>query len=152
MAGTRRKSDVGDIPGGSAVSGRALSHQGVDRYPDQEGTLHSERRIENKAGASKSGSPFSLKVVIEQWICLGLGIICMISGTLGISMSPGQNDLPGHLAWAGLGYAPLLRIMAAACLAFGVVLVRLGWTGRRPQPSGGSRTPIVKEEPDEKRR
>jgi hypothetical protein len=105
MAGTRRKSDVGDIPGGSAVSGRALSHQGVDRYPDQEGTLHSERRIENKAGASKSGSPFSLNVVI----CLGLGIICMISGTLGISMSPGQNDLPGHLAWAGLGYAPLLR-------------------------------------------
>jgi hypothetical protein len=115
-----------EIPGGSAVSGRALSHQGVDRYPDQEGTLHSERRIENKAGASKSGSPFSLMVVIEQWICLGLGIICMISGTLGISMSPGQNDLPAHLAWVGLGYTPLLRITAAACLAFGVVLVRLG--------------------------
>ena len=31
---------------------------------------------------------------------------------------------------AGLGYVPLLRITAAACLALSVVLVRLGWTGR----------------------
>jgi hypothetical protein len=129
MAGTS-VDEMLAIPGGSAVSGRALSHQGVNRCPDQEGTLHSEQRRENKAGASQSGFLFSLLVVIEQWICLGLGIICIISGTLGISVSPGQNDLPAHLAWAGLGYAPLLRITAAACLASGVVLVRLGWTSR----------------------
>jgi hypothetical protein len=117
-------------PGRSAVSESARSHQGVNRCLDHEDTLNSERRIEKKRAAGQSGFPFSLIVVIEQWICLVLGIVCMVSGTLGISMSPGQNDLPAHLAWAGLGYVPLLRVTAAACLALGVVLVRLGWTSR----------------------
>ena len=113
-------------PGSSAISGSARSHQGMDRYLDREGTLNSERRIEKKAEANQSGFLLSLIVVIEQWICLGLGMICMISGTLGISMSTGQNDLPADIAWAGLGYAPLLRITAAVCVALGVILVRLG--------------------------
>jgi hypothetical protein len=113
-----------------ALPGRARGHQGVDKRLDHEGTLNSGRRIENKAGANQRGFLFSLIVVIEQWICLLLGIVCMVSGTLGISMTPGQSDLPAYLAWVGLGYAPLLRITAAACLALGVVLVRLGWTGR----------------------
>jgi len=135
--------------GRSAISGSAQSHQGVDRGLDREDTLNSERRIEKKAGATQSRFPVSLIVVIEQWICLGLGMICMISGTLGISMSTSQNDLSAHFAWAGLGYVPLLRITAAACLALGIVLVRLGSTSRWPQPTGGSDMQIVKEEPDE---
>jgi hypothetical protein len=132
--------------GRSAVSGNARSHHGVDRRLDREGPLNSERRIENKTGANQSGSPFSLIVVIEQWICLILGIVCMVAGTLGISMNPGQDDLPAHLAWAGLGYVPLLRITAAVCVALGVVLVRLGWASRsrrqvvpRANSQGGSR-------------
>jgi hypothetical protein len=113
-------------PGRSSVPGSARSHQGVDRSLDREGALNSERRIENKEGASQSGLPLGLIVVIEQWICLALGIACIVAGTLGISMNPGQSDLPAHLAWAGVGYVALLRITAAACLVLGIVLVRLG--------------------------
>jgi hypothetical protein len=113
------------VPGRSAASGSARSLQGTDRHLDRDDTLNPERRTEKKRGF-----PFGLIVVIEQWLCLLLGIVCMISGTLGISMNPGLNDLPAHLAWAGLGYLPLLRITAAVCLALGVVLVRLGWTRR----------------------
>lgn len=116
--------------GRSAVSGSARSHRGVGRRLDREGTLNSRRRIEKQADASQSGSPVSLIVVIEQWLCLGLGVICLISGTLGISMSTGQNDLSAYFAWAGLGYVSLLRITAAACLVLGVVLVRLGCISR----------------------
>jgi len=126
-------SDVGQMlatSGRSAISGSDQSHQGVDRRLDREGTLNSQRRIVKKAGANQSGFPVSLIVVIEQWICLGLGMICIISGTLAISMSIGQNELPAHLAGAALGYMPLLRITAAACLALGVALVRLGCTSR----------------------
>jgi hypothetical protein len=124
--------------GTSAISGSTRSHQGVDRGLDREGTLNSERRIEKRAGANQSGFPVSLIVVIEQWICLGLGMICIIAGAFGISMSTSQNDLSTHLAWMGLGYVPLLRITAAACVALGIVLVRLGCTSRWPQPAGGS--------------
>ena len=129
MAGT----GVGPMvatPGRSAVSGTARSHQEVGRCLDHHGTLNSERRTERKTEADQSSVLLSLIVAIEQWICLVLGIVCMASGILGISMNPGQNDLTAHLAWAGLGYVPLLRITAATCLALGVVLVRMGWTGR----------------------
>ena len=129
MAGT----SVGQMlatQGRSAVSGSARSHQGVGRRLDREGTLNSERKIEKQGEADQSGFPVSLIVVIEQWICLGLGMICMISGILGISMSTGQNDLSTHLAYAGFGYVFLLPITAAACLTLGVVLVRLGCTSR----------------------
>jgi hypothetical protein len=125
-------------PGRSAVSGTAR--------------LNSERRTEKKTEAGQSSFLLSLIVAIEQWICLVLGIVCVVSGILGISMNPGQNELTAHLAWAGLGYVPLLRITAATCLALGTVLVRLGWTGGWPHPAGGSHTQIVKGEPDEKRR
>jgi hypothetical protein len=114
-------------PGRSAVPGRVRSHQGVDGL-DHEGTLNSEQRIEKKAAANQIGFRLSLIIVIEQWLCLVLGIVCMVLGILGISVRPGQSALPAHHAWAGLGYVTLLRITAAACLAVGVVLVRLGWT------------------------
>jgi hypothetical protein len=150
MAGT----NIGQMlttPGKPAASRRAQSHQGMGRYLDHKGASNSEQKIEKKAGTSQSGFSLSLIVVIEQWICLLLGIICMVSGALGISMSLGQHDLHAHLACAGLGYVPLLRITAATCLALGIVLVHLGWTSRRSQSAGGSHMQIVKEEADEKR-
>jgi len=94
------------------------------------GISNSERGTEKKTGDDRGSFPLSLIVAIGQWICLVLGIVCVISGIFGISMDPGQNDLPAHLAWTGLGYAALLRITAAACLALGIVLVRLGWSDR----------------------
>jgi hypothetical protein len=125
MAGT----DAGQMSATSvrsAISGSGGNHKGVDRCLDREGTSNSGRRRENKAESNAIGSPLSLIVAIEQWICLLLEIACIVSGALGICMNPGQHDLPTHLAWVGLGYVPLLRITAAACLALGVVLVRLG--------------------------
>jgi hypothetical protein len=97
--------------------------------PQSQRILNSERNTDKKTGTGQSSLLLSRIVAIEQWICLLLGIVCVISGVLGLAMNPGQN-LPAHLAWAGLGYVPLLRLTAAVCLALGIVLVRLGWTGR----------------------
>jgi hypothetical protein len=140
------------IPGRSAVSGTARSHQEVGRGLDRHRTLNSGRRTEKKTGADQSSFLLSLIVAIEQWICLVLGLVCVVSGILGISMNPSQNDLTARLAWTGLGYVPLLRMTAAMCMALGIVLVRLGWTGRWPPSAGRSHTQIAKEQPDEKRR
>jgi hypothetical protein len=68
-----------------------------------------------------------LVVVIEQWICLVLGIACIVSGIAGTVMNPSQNDLSANLPCSKSIYVPLLRITASVCLALGVVLVRLGW-------------------------
>jgi hypothetical protein len=107
-------------PGRSAVSGSARDHRG---------------RVKSKVDANQSGFALSLIVAIEQWICLLLGIACMVAGTLGMSMNPGQHSLPAQLAWTGLAYVPLLRRTAAACVGLGAVLVRMGWTGRSPHPA-----------------
>jgi hypothetical protein len=104
-------------------------NKGISRL-DHERPSSAEQGMKNNEKDEREDSRFKLIAAIEQWICLVLGIACMVSGTLGISMNPGQNDLPAHLAWTGFGYVPLLRITAAACLALGVVLVRLGWTSR----------------------
>jgi hypothetical protein len=104
-------------------------NRGVSRL-DQEHSSSATQGMKKSEMDERKDPIFKTIVAIEQWICLLLGIVCMVSGTLGIFMNPGQHDLPAHLAWAGLGYVPLLRITAASCLALGVVLVRLGWTGR----------------------
>ena len=127
MAGTGVR-QMSATPVRPAVSGDDQSHEGVNRRSAHEGPLPPERKMEKNTEADQNVFPISLMVVMEQWICLALGILCMVSGILGISVNPGQNDLPAPLAWAGLGYVPLLRITAAACLASGVVLARLGWT------------------------
>jgi hypothetical protein len=98
--------------------------------------LRTAQRTEKKAEPEQNDFSLTLIVVIEQWICLALGIVCVVSGILGISMNLDQDALPADLAWTGLVYVPMLRISAAACLALGVVLARLGWASpdrtRRP--------------------
>jgi hypothetical protein len=89
--------------------------------------LSAGRRLERKGEPEQNDFQLTLIVVIEQWICLVLGIACMVSGIVGIAMHLGQNDLPADLASSKSVYVPLLRITAAVCLALGVVLVRLGW-------------------------
>jgi len=91
----------------------------------------------------------TLVVVIEQWICMVLGIACIILGILGISMHLGQDALPADLSWSKSIYVPFLRITAGVCLAWGVVLVRLGWRGTTAPAHS---TQGGKEEPYEKRR
>jgi hypothetical protein len=40
-------------------------------------------------------------VVVEQWICLVLGLVCMGFGMWGICMKPEQDALSVHIAWLG---------------------------------------------------
>jgi hypothetical protein len=138
--------------GGFGVWGDTRSPRGGVSPLGHEGTLSAGRRIEKKGEAEQSYSPLMmLVVVIEQWICMVLGITCIVSGILGISMHLGQDALPADLSWSKSIYVPLLRITAAVCLAWGAVLVRLGWRGTTA-PADSSCTQRDKEEPYEKRR
>jgi hypothetical protein len=40
-------------------------------------------------------------VVVEQWICLVLGFVCMGFGMWAICMKPEQDALSAHIAWLG---------------------------------------------------
>jgi hypothetical protein len=112
-----------------------------------EGILSAGRRIEKKGEAEQNYSPLmTLVVVIEQWICIVLGITCIVLGILGISMHLGQDALLADLPWSKSIYVPLLRITAAVCLAWGVVLVRLGWRGTTA-PADSACTQRDEEEP-----
>jgi len=66
-------------------------------------------------------------IVIEQWLCLALGIVCAVSGLWGIVMKLGPRALSAHLAWSERVYVPMLRITAAVCVVMGVILLRLGF-------------------------
>jgi hypothetical protein len=63
---------------------------------------------------------------LEQWLCLLLGVSCMVCGVWGICMKYSQGLSSGYVPWLGSAYGPALRLTALACLAFGAVLVRLG--------------------------
>jgi hypothetical protein len=116
--------------GSFGVWGGIRSLLGGVRDPGREGALSAGRRTEKKEKAEQNYSPFMMRVVVmEQWICMVLGITCIVSGIVGIAMNPSQNDVAASLHWSKSIYVPLLRITAAICLALGVVLVRLGWRG-----------------------
>jgi hypothetical protein len=78
---------------------------------------------------------------LEQWLCLLLGVSCMVCGVWGICIkySPGLSS--GYVQGLGSAYGPALRLTALACLAFGAVLVRLGLA--RPGRSSNSDNPEV---------
>jgi hypothetical protein len=147
-AGTDRISTTTDK---SAVWDGSRNPRGDVRRHDHEDTLSVVRRKERKDESEESVLPLTLIVVIEQWICLVLGIACLASGIVGIAMNPGQNDLSAGFPWSKSIYVPLLRITAAVSLALGVVLLRLGWAS----PVRTQRRVcihIIKEAPHEARR
>jgi hypothetical protein len=123
-AGTDRISATTGRPEAWGVS---QNPRGGVRRRDYEGTLSAGRKKEKKEESKVSLFPLTLTVVIEQWICLVLGIVCIVSGIAGAVMNPGQNDLSVDLPCSKSIFVPLLRITAAICLALGVVLLRLGW-------------------------
>jgi hypothetical protein len=85
------------------------------------------RGIRKKGGdEQKSAQPTTI-AVIEQWICLVLGLVCMAFGMWGICMKPGQDALSEHIAWLGSLYMPTLRVTAIVCIGLGVMLIRRGW-------------------------
>jgi hypothetical protein len=76
---------------------------------------------------------------LEQWLCLLLGVSCMVCGVWGICMKYSQRLSSGYVQWLGSAYGPVLLLTALACLAFGAVLVRLGLA--RPGRSSDSDNP-----------
>jgi hypothetical protein len=74
----------------------------------------------------RSAQPKTI-VVIEQWICFVLGLVCMAFGIWAICVKPEELALSAYIAWLGSLYVPTLRVTAVVCLGLGVALVRLGW-------------------------
>jgi hypothetical protein len=101
-------------------------HRNVE-HVSRERTLSAGQGVREKgAGEQESAQPKTI-VVIEQWICLVLGLVCMAFGIWGIYMKPEQDALFVHVARPGSLYMPTLRVTAVACIGLGVALVRWGW-------------------------
>jgi len=111
--------------------------QGYDRgtrsLHEDVGHLGHERTLSVGQGARKKGggeqesAQPKMIVVIEQWICLVLGLVCMAFGMWGICMKPEQDALSAYVAWLGSLYMPTLRVTAVVCIGLGVMLARRGW-------------------------
>ena len=114
------------------------SIQGYDRgtrslhkdvgHLSRERTLSAGQGAREKEGGEQESAQPKTIVVIEQWIYLVLGLVCMAIGIWGICMKPEQDALPAHIAWLGSLYMPTLRATAVICFGLGVMLTRRGWT------------------------
>jgi hypothetical protein len=92
----------------------------------RERALSVERGIRKKrVDEQKSAQPTTF-AVIEQWICLVWGFICMACGMWGIFVKPRQGALSEHIVWLGSLYMPTLRVTAVVCIGLGVMLIRRG--------------------------
>jgi hypothetical protein len=83
--------------------------------------------VREKGGGEQESAQPKMIVVIEQWICLVLGLVCMAFGMWGICMKPEQDALSAYIAWLGSLYMPTLRVTAVICVGLGVMLIRRGW-------------------------
>jgi hypothetical protein len=97
-------------------------------YLGHERTLGAGQRVREKGGGEQKSDQRTTIVVAEQWICLVLGLVCMVFGMWGICMKPEQHALSAHIAWLGSLYMPTLRVTAVVCIGLGVILARRGWT------------------------
>jgi len=93
----------------------------------RERTLSVGQRVRGKGGGEQKSARLATIAVIEQWICLVLGLVCMAFGMWGICMEPEQDALSAYIAWLGLLYMPALRVTAVVCIGLGVILARRGW-------------------------
>jgi hypothetical protein len=93
----------------------------------RERTLSVRRGVREKGGGERKSAQPTTIVVIEQWICFILGLVCMAFGVWGICMKPGQDPLSVYVAWLGSLYVPTLRVTAVVCVGLGLMLIRLGW-------------------------
>ena len=82
--------------------------------------------VRKKAGGEQESAEPKMIVVIEQWICLALGVVCMAFGMWGISMKPEQDAFSAYIAWLGSLYMLALRVTAVVCIGLGVMLTRRG--------------------------
>ena len=96
-------------------------------HVSRERTLNAGLGVRKKGRDEQESAQPKMIVVIEQWICLALGVVCMAFGMWGISMKPEQDALSTYIAWLGSLYMPTLRVTAVVCIGLGVMLARRGW-------------------------
>ena len=89
-------------------------------------TSSTKQRMRAKGGDEQKNAQPTMVVVIEQWICFVLGLVCMAFGIWGICMKPEQDALSAYVAWLGSLYVPMLRVTAVVCAGLGVILIRRG--------------------------
>jgi hypothetical protein len=113
-----------------AAKGISTVHDGTSNFReavkglDHGHTSSAGRGMKN--GEEQKDSRFKLIVAIEQWICLVLGVVCIVSGVWGTFLKVSQNVSFTYLAWLGSAYVQTLRVTAVGCLVMGLVLVRRG--------------------------
>jgi hypothetical protein len=105
--------------------GTGSLHEDV-KHLGRERTLSVRQGAREKGGGERKSAPPTTIVVIEQWVCLVLGLLCMAFGIWGICMKPEQDALSAYIAWLGSLYVPTLRITAVVCVGLGVMLIRRG--------------------------
>jgi|ERR1700677_747837 hypothetical protein len=101
----------------------------VEAHTDIAGNPHeNQARLTGRSERNrKATTPTNPTIVaVEQWLCLLLGLVCMLSGGWGICMKYDQELPSGYILWLGSMYGPTLRGTAVACFVSGAVLVRLG--------------------------
>jgi len=106
--------------------GTGSLHEDVGHL-SRERTLSVGQGAREKGGGEQENVQPKMIVVIEQWICLVLGLVCMAFGMWGICMKPEQDALSAYIAWLGSHYMPTLRLTAVVCVGLGVMLIRRGW-------------------------
>jgi hypothetical protein len=106
--------------------GASSLHEEVGHLGRERALSVGQRERGKGGGEQKSAQP-KMIVVIEQWICLVLGLVCMAFGMWGICMTPEQDALSAYIAWLGSLYMPTLRVTAVVCTGLGVMLARRGW-------------------------
>ena len=92
-----------------------------------ERTLNAGQGVREKGGGKQESAQPKMIVIVGQWICLALGVVCIACGVWGISMKPEQAALSAYIAWLGSLYMPALRVTAVVCIGLGVMLARRGW-------------------------
>lgn len=89
--------------------------------------LNAKQKAESTARDGPKDFTPSRAAVIEQWICLALGAVCIVCGAFGIFAKPLESPPSASVAWLGSAYMPALRVTALLCLFVGFLLVRYGW-------------------------
>jgi hypothetical protein len=112
------------VQGSSRDPGNLYGNVG---HLSRERTVSVGQGVKEKAGDEQKSAQPKMIVVIEQWICLVLGLVCMAFGMWGICMEPEQDALSAYIAWLGSLYVPTLRVTAVVCIGLGVMLARRGW-------------------------
>ena len=105
--------------------GTGSLHEGVG-HVGRERPLSVGQGVKEKGKDERKSAQPTTIVIIEQWICFVLGLVCIAFGIWAICMKPEHDALSAHIAWLGSLYVPTLRVTAVVCVGLGVMLIRRG--------------------------